>query len=90
VCVCVCVCVCYYIKPYKTEGTIPMVMLHHSTIKFYKYMYNLPLTSAALQHKKRHIVDQDPYYHSLAADVCTLSEPAITKVSDYANIYKTI
>jgi hypothetical protein len=49
-------------------------------------MWNLPLASAALQHKKRRIVDQDPYYHTLAEDVCTLSEPAITKVSDYPNI----
>lgn len=39
-------------------------------------MKNLPLTSDALQRKKRLTVDQDPYCHTLAADVYTWLEPA--------------
>jgi len=46
-------------------------------------MKNLPLTSTALQHKNRRIVDQDPYYHTLAADVYTWLEPATAEVSKY-------
>jgi hypothetical protein len=49
-------------------------------------MKNLPLTSDALQRKKRPTVDQDPYYHTLAADVYTWLEPAIKEVSNYLNL----